>query len=161
MFHSLYQTPVVILRPFMTYGPGQATSKLIPSVTLSLLRGEPPKLSSGRLKADWVYIADVIEGFLLAATASKIDGRTIELGSGTLVSIRDIVRQLIAATDTKIKPLFGALPDRPGEQERAANTATASELLGWRATTALNNGLRQTVNWFRAEMKSHQAENCS
>ena len=160
MFHSLYQTPVAILRPFMTYGPGQATSKLIPSVTLSLLRGESPKLSSGRLKADWVYIADVIDGFLLAATAPNIDGRTIELGSGALVSISDIVDQLIALTGTNIKPLFGVLPDRPGEQERAADTATASELLGWRATTALTSGLRQTVNWFRAEMKVRQGKNC-
>lgn len=160
MFHGLYQTPVVILRPFMTYGPGQAMSKLVPSVTLSLLRGEPPKLSSGGLRADWVYIADVIEGFLLAATASGIDGRTIDLGSGNLVSIRNIVRELVAATDTKIKPMFGALPDRPGEQERAANTGTASDLLGWCATTTLNNGLRQTVNWLREEMKRQQAENC-
>ena len=92
--------------------------------------------------------------FLRAATAPNIDGRTIELGSGALVSISDIVDQLIALTGTNIKPLFGALPDRPGEQERAADTATASELLGWRATTALNSGLRQTVNWFRAEMKA-------
>jgi len=43
MFHELYGTPVVMLRPFMTYGPGQAPSKLIPAVTLSLLRGERPK----------------------------------------------------------------------------------------------------------------------
>ena len=68
MFHSLYRTPVVILRPFMVYGPAQAASKFIPSVTLSLLRGEAPKLSSGRWKADWVYVGDVIEGFLAATT---------------------------------------------------------------------------------------------
>ena len=71
------------LRPFMTYGPGQAPSKLIPSVTLSLLRGERPKLSSGKARADWVYIADVIEGFVAAATAPGIEGETIDLGSGT------------------------------------------------------------------------------
>ena len=87
MFHSLYQTPVVIVRPFTTYGPAQATSKLIPSVTLSLLRGEVPKLSSGRRSADWVYIGDVIEGLLTAAIGPEIDGKTIDLGSGSLVSI--------------------------------------------------------------------------
>ena len=48
MFHSLYEAPVVILRPFMTFGPGQAAAKLIPSVTLSLLRGERPRLQAVR-----------------------------------------------------------------------------------------------------------------
>ena len=68
MFHELYGAPVVILRPFMTYGPGQALFKLVPSVTLSLLRGERPKLSSGKASADWVYIDDVIEGFVAAGS---------------------------------------------------------------------------------------------
>lgn len=82
MFHSLFKAPVVILRPFMTYGPGQAVTKLIPSVTLALLRGERPKLSSGKRCADWVYISDVVEGFVTAATAPGIEGETIDLGSG-------------------------------------------------------------------------------
>ena len=84
MFHSLYDTPVVILRPFMTYGPGQASTKLIPAVTLALLRASGPRLSSGRHRSDWVYISDVIEGFVAAATVPGIEGKTIDLGSGTL-----------------------------------------------------------------------------
>ena len=48
MFHSLFQTPVVILRPFMVYGPAQAPSKLIPSVISSLLSGNSPRISSGK-----------------------------------------------------------------------------------------------------------------
>src|SRR5262249_37442274 len=68
MFHSLFQVPVVILSPFMTYGPGQAANKLIPSTISALLRGVPPKLASGRVSFDWVYVADVIEGFISTAT---------------------------------------------------------------------------------------------
>jgi UDP-glucose 4-epimerase len=157
MFHSLFGAPVVIVRPFMTYGPAQAPSKLIPYAVLSLLRGEPPRLASGRTRADWVYIADVIDGFLLAVTTPGIDGRTIDLGSGSLVSIRDVVDRLVDAVDTPIKPIFGPLSDRPGENEVAANTALASELLGWRATTSLESGLRQTVEWFRAEAREATA----
>jgi UDP-glucose 4-epimerase len=51
MFHSLFHAPVVILQPFMVYGPAQAPNKLIPTVTLSLLKGEAPRLSSGRRTA--------------------------------------------------------------------------------------------------------------
>jgi nucleoside-diphosphate-sugar epimerase len=151
MFHSLYQTPVVNLRPFMTYGPGQASSKLVPFVVSSLLRGTAPRLSSGRTKADWVFIADVIEAFVRAATAPGIDGKSIDLGTGNLVSIRSIVERLVKFTGSQLRPLFGALPDRPSENEVAANTSTASELLGWSANTSLESGLRQTVEWFKGK----------
>jgi nucleoside-diphosphate-sugar epimerase len=152
MFQSLYGTPVVILNPFMTYGPGQAMSKVIPSVTLALLRGESPKLTSGNVRFDWVYIADVIEGFVAAAIAPGIDGMTIDLGSGRLLSLRDVSRRLGDIVGNKIEPVFGALPDRPSENEIAANTATAWERLGWRATTSIDDGLRQTVEWYRASV---------
>jgi len=151
MFHSLFGVPVVNMRPFMTYGPAQAQSKLIPYVALSLLRGEAPKLASGRARADWVYVADVIDGFLRALTTPGIDGRSIDLGSGSLVSIRDVVDRLVEAADSPIKPIFGALSDRPAENEVAANTVPASALLGWKATTSLEIGLRETVEWFRSE----------
>jgi UDP-glucose 4-epimerase len=151
MFYSLYQTPVVNLRPFMTYGPGQASSKLVPFVVLSLLRGAAPRLSSGRTKADWVFIADVIEAFVRAATAPGIDGKSIDLGTGNLISIRAVVERLVKFTGSHLRPVFGALPDRPGENEVAANTSTASELLRWSANTSLESGLRQTVEWFKAE----------
>ena len=152
MFCELYSTPAVSLRPFMAYGPAQARNKIIPSTILSLLRGERPRLSSGKTRADWVYIADVIDAFMVAATAPKIIGKTIDLGTGHLVPIRDVVKSDRADHGAREEPLFGALPDRPGENEIAANTKVAADLLGWTATTSLESGLRQTVDWFREEL---------
>jgi nucleoside-diphosphate-sugar epimerase len=150
MFHRLYTTPVVILRPFMTYGPGQAASKLIPSVIQSLLRGEPPRLSSGRVRADWVYIADVVDAFVIAACMPEIDGASFDLGTGQLTSIRSVVEQVVALIGASIAPKFGVLLERPAENEIAAITEPAAQQLGWRATTSLENGLRQTIEWYRA-----------
>lgn len=149
MFHSLYDTPVVVLRPFMTYGPGQAHTKLVPSVTLSLLRRERPKLSSGRYSSDWVYVSDVIDGFVAAATIPGIEGKTIDLGSGYLVPMTDVVNRLVMIVGTDVRPEFGALPDRPGENTITANTSTAAKNLGWQATTSLDAGLRKTVDWYK------------
>jgi nucleoside-diphosphate-sugar epimerase len=158
MFHRLYQAPVLILRPFTTYGPAQAATKLIPSVTLSLLKGEAPKVSSGRRMADWVYIGDVIEGLLTAAMTPEVGASTIDLGSGSLVSIREIVTKLVEIVGSQVEPLFGALPDRPAEYELPAETSAAATVLGWRATTSLESGLRRTVEWYRksAEVRSAQ-----
>ena len=150
MFYSLYDTPVVLLRPFMTYGPGQAPTKLVPSVALALLRQERPKLTSGKHCSDWVYVSDVIDGFVAAATVPGIEGKTIDLGSGTLVPVRDIVGRLVAIVGNGIEPEFGALPDRPRENAITAITLDAVESLGWRATTPLDAGLRQTVDWYRS-----------
>jgi UDP-glucose 4-epimerase len=150
MFYSLYNVPVVVLRPFMTYGPGQARTKLVPSVTLSLLRKERPRLSSGKYCSDWVYISDVIDGFVAAAATPGIDGKTIDLGSGSLVPLRDIVNRLVAIVGNDIEPEFGALPDRPSEDTKSAATLVAAKSLGWWATTSLDSGLRQTVDWYRS-----------
>lgn len=149
MFSALYGSPVVLLRPFMTYGPGQHPSKLIPSVALSLLKGRSPKLSSGRTRMDWVFVSDIIDAFMLAAAAPGIEGTSIDLGTGTLVSVRAVAEQIAEAVDSKTPIAFGAMIDRPQENEFSADTALAAETLGWTATTSLERGLRQTVDWYR------------
>jgi UDP-glucose 4-epimerase len=154
MFHELYQTPVTIVRPFMTYGPMQNRHKIIPYVTLSLLQGESPKLASGRWQADWIYIDDVVEGILAAASVPAAQGCTIDLGSGTTRPVRAMVDQIVQLIRSPINPSFGALPDRPAEEVRAANLIFAQEKIGWRPSTSIENGLAQTVAWYREQLRT-------
>jgi nucleoside-diphosphate-sugar epimerase len=154
MFHSLYQTPVVVLRPFMTYGPGQHETKIVPYVINSLIQGRAPSLSSGVYSSDWVFVDDVIDGFLLAATRQGIDGSVIDLGSGKLTSTREVVDLLVQLIKPPIGPQFGMLPDRPNEQVRVADTELARTTLGWSASTPLNEGLAATVQWHRSQLDS-------
>ncbi|MGB4066513.1 MAG: NAD(P)-dependent oxidoreductase [Nitrospira sp.] len=150
MFHALYQTPVVMARLFMVYGPGQQdVSKLIPYVTLSLLNKQSPKLGSGQRRIDWVFVEDVVAGLIAAAQTPNIEGRVIDLGSGALVSIRTIVQQLADQIDPQIELMWGALPDRPMEQTRVANISRTYEAMGWTPTTSLAVGLERTVDWYR------------
>jgi nucleoside-diphosphate-sugar epimerase len=149
MFSTIYDLPVVILRIFMTYGPGQDARKLIPHVILSLLRNKSPELSNGRWEADWVYIDDVIDGLVAAARSPNVTGRTIDLGCGRLVSVRAIIEQLVELTGARVAPAFGALPDRPLEQVRVADVERTERMLGWKAMVSLNEGLRRTVDAYR------------
>lgn len=149
MFHALYDTPVVIARPSMTYGPGQGPHKLIPYVVRSLLQGEPPRLTNGRLLADWTYVDDMVEGLLRTALVPSLEGETLDLGSGVLTSVREVVQQIIQLLDTTVEPRWGALPDRPDESVRAANAARTEEILQWKASTSLKSGLEKTIEALR------------
>jgi nucleoside-diphosphate-sugar epimerase len=150
MFHMLYQLPVVILRIFMVYGPGQNDfTKLVPYVISCLLRGEAPRISSGERKVDWIFVDDVVDAFILAASAPAVEGSTVDVGSGTLLSIRSFVEQLVRLSNSDIQPLFGALPDRPFEQIRVADTDSTYRMLGWKPATPLERGLRTTIRWYR------------
>lgn len=153
MFHQLYDLPVVIVRPFMAYGPRQSAEKLIPHVTVSLLKGRAPKLSNGNWQVDWIYIDDIIGAFVAAAMANGIVGRTIDVGTGVLVSVRTIVEQLVGLTHATAKPIFGAIADRPLEEVRFADIANSYELLGWKPAVPLIEGLRRTVQWYEQRIK--------
>jgi UDP-glucose 4-epimerase len=152
MFRALFDTPVVIIRPSFTYGPGQEPTKLIPYVITALLAGRSPELSSGERLMDCVYAEDVARACVEAASVAGIEGHTIDLGTGVLTSVRQIVQLIVESIGpTAGRPMFGTLPVRPLEQEVRVDIEQAARLLGWRATTHLEDGLRATVVWFREQ----------
>jgi nucleoside-diphosphate-sugar epimerase len=152
MFHGLYQLPVSIARPFMVYGPGQWDSaKLLPYVVTSFLNGEAPRVSSGDRALDWVYVDDVVEGFLVVASSEFDDARTVDLGTGTFVSIREIIARVRHIIGSSIDAGFGAITDRPFERPHAARVEETRRLIGWSASTSLDDGLRATVAWHREQ----------
>jgi nucleoside-diphosphate-sugar epimerase len=150
MFHELYGLPVAIARPMMVYGPGQwDVTKLLPYVTTSLLAGESPRVGSGLRELDWVFVDDVVDGFLSVASAEHVSGLTIDLGSGTLTSVRDMVQRLAHLVGTPTPIQFGSIPDRALERPRAAKVDDTRRLIGWEARTSLEDGLATTVAWYR------------
>jgi UDP-glucose 4-epimerase len=150
LYHALYGLPVVIARLFMVYGPGQRdTAKVIPFVITSLLRGESPPLSSGARAVDWIHVDDVARGLTAAAVAPGLEGRTVELGSGELVTIRDVVERIVRMMGAPTAPRWGALPDRPLERPVAAEVTESRALLGWMPRVTLDGGLKDTIEWYR------------
>jgi UDP-glucose 4-epimerase len=149
MFHSLFEAPVTILRPSYAYGPGQDSTKLLPHVIRSVLRGERPELASGERRIDFVFAEDVGQAYLAAAAAPGVEGETIDIGSGVTTQVRDFVGAAVDMLGQGCpRPKFGALPERPFEQEIHVDTAPAARLLGWTASTSLDEGLRKTVAWY-------------
>jgi nucleoside-diphosphate-sugar epimerase len=149
MFADLYQTPVVTSVPMMVYGPGQQESKLLPYVVRSVLAGKSPELGSGDRRADWVYAGDVARGLIACGWEPRALGRKLDLGSGVLTSVREIVEQVVSIAGIPVEARYGALPPRPHEPERVADVVGAREVLGWSATTPLREGLARTIESLR------------
>lgn len=149
MFHALYSLPFVHLRVFMVYGPGQKdVSKLIPYSILSMLYGKSPNLASGRRKIDWVYVEDVLDGILAAALTPNIEGVKLDIGSGESFSISSIEDRLVDLINPQIAPNYGALSDRPFEQEPVADISETYARINWKPKVSLDIGLKKTVRWY-------------
>ena len=154
MFHKLYETPVVILKLFMVYGPAHmALQKLVPYVTCSLLKNEIPEVTGGKRQVDWIYVGDVVRAYLAAACAKDVSGKSFDIGSGSLVSVSEVVDKLVHLINPSIEPHFGKIPDRPFEQERVADIRDDVRLPGWSPSTNLTEGLTQTINWYQSFLR--------
>jgi UDP-glucose 4-epimerase len=154
LFRTVIGLPVVVLRIFMVYGPGQQdVRKLVPYVILSLLRGEAPQLTSGRREVDWVYVEDVADAFVAAAIADDPACASVDVGSGTTRSNRSLVERLAELVDPAIVPAFGAIDDRPLEQVRAAEVDAAVRAIAWRPRVDLDEGLQRTIDWYRQQVE--------
>lgn len=153
MFHALYGLSVVIARVFMVYGPDQKDrNKLIPYVTDCLLRGNSPRIGSGVRAVDWIHVDDVVEGLLVLATTPGIDGRTLDLGTGRLVTVREVVEHLSGIIASAGVPCFDSSGDRPMEQVRQADVETIRAATGWSHKLSLEDGLADTVRWHQADL---------
>jgi nucleoside-diphosphate-sugar epimerase len=153
MFFELFQVPVVMARIFMVYGPGQRDlQKLIPFVTTSLLKGEPPKLTSGRRPVDWVFVDDVARDLALAALLPGLEGKSLDIGTGTLTPVAAVAKRLGELMRSTVQPIFGEVADRVAEQVVAADVNARRRLLGNVETTSLDDGLQQTIDWYRQQL---------
>jgi nucleoside-diphosphate-sugar epimerase len=142
---------VISLRPFTMYGPMEPPSRLVPSVVRHALAGRPIDLTPGQQTRDFVYVQDVADAFVVAATTDAAVGGTFNVCTGTAVSVRDVVLKVLEYTESRAEARFGALAYRPSELPVLSGDPThAAQILGWRARVSLDDGLARTVGWFRS-----------
>jgi len=147
-----YGLPVVVLRPFNTYGPRQSPRAVIPTILLQALAGSRVRLGSLTARRDFTYVTDTVRGFLLAGSRSRCEGKVIQIGSGRDVSVRDLVRMVGGLMGRRLRLVQERRRVRPrrSEVERlVAGTRRAAVLLGWKPTISLEEGLAETLEWFK------------
>lgn len=152
-YHRSFELPVVVLRPFNTYGPRQSTRAVLPTILAQLLRGAATiKLGRVDTRRDLTYVADTVDGFVRAATVSGIEGQTIQLGTHRSPSIRDVFEAAcrgLGVTATIEHDPARMRPDASEVLVLESDPARAAQLLGWHPTVSLEDGLARTAAWMR------------
>ena len=157
-FHCAFGVPIVIVRPFNTFGPRQSARAVIPTIIGQCLAGGTIRLGNLQPTRDLNYVDNTVDGFLLAASASAAVGRTINLGSGQEISIRDLAGAIVQLMEHPAAIEHDAQRVRPegSEVERLlADNALARELLGWKPMVTLEDGLRRTIEWVKQHREGY------
>ena len=138
--------PIVTVRPFQVYGPGQPAHALVPAAIRAAMAGNDFPMTLGEQQRDFVYVDDVVDGMLAAAEAPEIEGHSLDLGTGRVHSVRQVVERIWAMTGAQGRVLAGDLPYRSGAvMHLVADADRTARLTGWRTRVALEEGLRRTI----------------
>jgi len=153
LLQMLYKTekfPVVILRPFLVYGPGQEGNRFIPQIIQGCLNDDKFPVSQGEQLRDFCFIDDIVNVVFLSLNNTDAQGEVINIASGELISIKDIVINIQSIIGMGA-PQFGEVSYRVGENMQLyANIGKAKTLLKWESQVDLKDGLVKTINAYRA-----------
>jgi nucleoside-diphosphate-sugar epimerase len=153
VFHQSYGWPIVMLRPFNAYGPGQTPDRIIPEIIVRALRRQELKMTQGHQTREFNFVEDIADGFLLAASTPGVEGEILNLGCGEELSMRHVAQTILDLMGNPVEPQFGALPERPTEIHRMfADSTKARERLGWAPKHSLADGLQKTIAWYTDQL---------
>ena len=148
-----FGAPVVIIRPFNTYGPRQSARAVIPTILTQLLAGAPTVLmGSLHPRRDFTFVEDTVDGFIRMATAEVAPGEAVNLGSGCAVSVAELFEACCRATGADAAAVLDEQRIRPRGSEvevLLSDPSRAAQVLGWKAAITLDEGLRHTAEWLR------------
>lgn len=152
-YHRTYGLPVTVSRCTNNYGPYQHTEKLIPLMTVNALDGLPlPVYGDGSNKRNWLYVADHCSAVDMIIHHGK-NGEIYNIGGREDMSNIDTVK-LILSILGKDSSLIRFTADRKGHDRRyCIDSSKIRNELGWKPTVAFDDGIRQTVDWYKENRK--------
>ncbi len=162
-FYYSFETPVIVVRPFNTYGPRQSARAVIPTIITQIASGAR-KIHLGSLHPtrDFSFVTDTAKGFVAALESEQGVGQTINLGSGFEVSIGDTLKMIAELMGATVEPVEDEVRVRPLNSEvnrLLSNNSKARHLLGWqpeyKGVEGFRRGLAETIRWFTESGKLH------
>lgn len=158
-YYYSFNFPTVILRPFNNFGPRQSLRAVIPAVIAQALKRSEIKIGSTEPKRDFVYVKDCVKAYLAAIAKKGIEGATINIGTGSAVSIAQAVEIIGKILGGKIKLKSQKKRIRPQHSEvyeLVCNNKKAKKLLGWEPKVSFEEGLTETISWMKSNINFYK-----
>ena len=151
-FFNAFNLPVVIARPFNTYGPRQSARAIIPTIISQIAAGKR-QIMVGDLTPtrDFNFVKDTCRGFLALATANGIEGRDINIATGTEVSMKHTLETIAQLMNVEVEYVTDPARIRPSSSEvrrLCGDNTLITSLTDWRPQFSLEKGLKETIDWF-------------
>ena len=142
---------VPTLRLYSAYGPFEEPTRLMPNIVIRGLAGELPPLVVPETARDYVYVDDVCEAFVLAATVPADEpGAIYNIGTGSQTTLRELVTAARSIMGIKAEPQWGTMANRHWDTSVwVADNRKAMARLGWKPGLTVKEGLSALVDWFR------------
>jgi dTDP-glucose 4,6-dehydratase len=146
-----FDLPVVVVRPFNTFGPRQSTRAVIPTIIVQALRHGAIDIGSTTPTRDFNFVKDIAHGFTLAGDAPDVGGETFNLGTGTEHSIAEVIETVstILGIDLLVRECADRVRPASSEVHRLiADSSKAALRLGWSPRHSFREALEQTIEWY-------------
>ena len=150
-FYLTYDLPVVTARPFNTYGPRQSARAIIPTIITQIATGHD-KIKLGDLTPtrDFNFVSDTAAGFIALGETPGIEGRDINIATGTEVSMREVFETIVRLMGREVDKVLDPQRLRPKNSEvnrLCGDNRLITSLTDWRPTHTLEQGLQKTIEW--------------
>jgi dTDP-glucose 4,6-dehydratase len=158
-FHCAYSLPVVTVRPFNTFGPRQSARAVIPTIITQALSQSIISLGNLETTRDFTYVDDTVDGFIKAGEAPDVDGKILNLGTGSEIKIGALVEKIVRLTGSSAQIEVDPVRLRPAGSEvlrLVSNNALARAVLGWTPRISLDAGLKQTIDWIKEHLNCYR-----
>jgi len=151
-FYRSFNLPIIIVRPFNTYGPRQSARAVIPTIITQLLHGaQEIQLGSLSPTRDFVYVKDTVRGFTSIASSERSIGEEINIATGHEVSIGDLAKMIISQINPEARIITDEVRQRPEKSEvnrLLGDNTKIMKLTNWSPEYTLEAGLADTITWF-------------
>ena len=158
-YHRSFETPVVLARPFNTFGPRQSARAVIPTIITQALVRDRIELGSLSPTRDFTFVTDTARGIAACASTEGVEGETFNFGTGTEHVIGDVVAAVLALTGRDLPVIAADERQRPPDSEverLLADAAKARARLGWAPLVDFEAGLERTIEWISRSLHAYR-----
>ena len=150
-----FNLPVATLRPFNTFGPRQSLRAVIPTIISQALEGKRIKLGNTTPRRDFLFVKDTVRGFIALGKCEEAIGKTVNIGVGQDISIEEVMRKILGLMGKEAQVETEGQRIRPEKSEvmqLLSDTRLAQTLFQWAPRYTLEDGLRETIEWYRQNL---------